>query len=128
MSPLDFKFQLCCALPGFVPTLQHCRGLVPRFASSDRPANRAEQPEHHSDDHQNAADGVEQGQPGEVTNQQEYHAENDHGAFRSVDAMVRTGRRIAAFVEAQTPAALFPHHNDREIVEFVPPVTTPEPS
>jgi len=42
--------------------------------------------------------------------------------------MVGNERRIAAFVNAQTPAALFPHHNDREIVEFVPPVTAPDPS
>src|SRR6476659_1228901 len=69
--------------------------LEPDFSTTDWAANCAEYPEHDTDHHKDAADGVKNRKACEVTNQEKDDAEHDHGQSDPVPKF-GTGVRVIA--------------------------------
>jgi len=86
------NFRLCVSIPTVTalvydhssPGSVACSrpSLEPDFSTANRSADRAQDPQDDADHNEDSADGVEDRQTGEVTNQQQDDAEHDHGDLR----------------------------------------------
>jgi hypothetical protein len=83
----------------------------PHFAARDGTPNRAQDPQDNPDDDQNAADCVQDADPGEITDNEKNDAKDDHGrsdlpvaAADAADLRIPIPRRVNLLVNLKRPA------------------------
>ena len=64
---------------GFPPGITDRRPLEPDFSTADGVAHCTQDPQHDADHHEDAADGVQDGEASEVADQKKNDAEHNHG-------------------------------------------------